>query len=89
MTVGNAMEEAMTAFVASNFYVGQRALGREESLLDAGIVDSTGVLELIAYLEETFGIQVEDDEVLPENLDSIANGARSVARKRQGVARSG
>jgi len=83
------MEEAMTAFVASNFYVGPRALGREESLLDAGILDSTGVLELIAYLEETFGIQVEDAEVLPENLDSIANLAGYVLRKQARVAQSG
>ena len=47
------------------------------------------MLELIAYLEETFGIQVEDAEVLPENLDSIANLAGYVLRKQARVAQSG
>lgn len=41
--------------------------------MQKGIIDSTGVLELIAYLEDTFGITVEDDEVIPENLDSLQN----------------
>jgi len=39
--------------------------------LEEGIVDSTGVLELVLFLEETFGIRVEDTEVIPENLDSL------------------
>ena len=46
-------------------------LTKDESLLETGIIDSTGVLELISYIEETFGITVDDEELTPENLDSI------------------
>jgi acyl carrier protein len=46
-------------------------LGASESLLEAGLIDSTGVLELVAFLESRFGIQVADDEMVPENLDSV------------------
>jgi acyl carrier protein len=59
-------------FVTTNFYVPDpAALTNEASLLDQGIIDSTGVLEVISFLEETFGISVDDREILPENLDSI------------------
>ncbi|MCK4301296.1 MAG: acyl carrier protein, partial [candidate division Zixibacteria bacterium] len=43
------------------------------SLLDLGIIDSTGVLELVGFLEEKFGISIEDDDLVPDNLDSIDN----------------
>jgi len=46
-------------------------LGDKDSLLDKGIVDSTGVLELVGFLEETFSIKIEDEELIPENLDSV------------------
>ena len=70
-------------FVVSNFYVPDAtALSDEASLLAQGIIDSTGVLEVIAFIESTFGIRVEDHEVLPENLDSVARIASYVQRKR-------
>ncbi len=45
----------------------------DDSLLDKGIIDSTGVLEIVTFLENTFGIQVEDEEIIPSNFDSINN----------------
>ncbi len=70
------------AFITSNFYVAdQSALAESDSLLDKGIVDSTGVLEIVAFLEKEFGMAVDDSEILPENLDSIANIAAYVGRK--------
>ena len=70
-------------FLASNFYIADmKALEDDTSLLDQGIIDSTGVLEVIGFLEETFGIMVDDDELLPENLDSIEGIARYVIRKK-------
>lgn len=70
-------------FIVTNFYVADRdTLGDDDSLLDAGIVDSTGVLEVIAFVEDTFGISVEDEEMLPENLDSIGRIAGFVTRKK-------
>ena len=58
----------------------------DDSLVARGVIDSTGVLELVAYLEEHFKIRVEDDELLPENLDSIRNLSSFIERKRAHVA---
>lgn len=76
------VNEQVRKFITTNFYVDSAdELLDEDSLLDRGIVDSTGVLEVIAFLEETFGISVEDSEMLPDNLDSIARIASFVKRK--------
>lgn len=77
------IQKQVRAFVTSNFYVADpAALEGGASLLDLGIIDSTGVLEVISYIEENFGITVEDSELLPENLDSIERIANFVARKK-------
>jgi acyl carrier protein len=69
-------------FVISNFYLAnEAAFNNEMSLLLQGVVDSTGVMEIIAFVESEFGIQVLDEELLPENLDSISKIAVYVARK--------
>ena len=52
------------------------------SLLDHGVIDSTGVLEVIAFIERRFEIRVDDEEILPENLDSVARISAYVQRKR-------
>ncbi len=79
------IKETVKQFITTNFYVPDPSkLADDASLLDQGIIDSTGVLELTAFLEEKFGIQVADDELLPENLDSIANLEAYVAKKKQG-----
>lgn len=76
------IKEQVRNFVTSNFYVADpAALENEASLLDRGIIDSTGVLEVIFFIEETFGIKVEDSEMLPDNLDSIERISSFVARK--------
>ena len=69
-------------FVIANFLFGQDGvLVDDQSFLENGIVDSTGVLELVTFLEQRFGIAVADRELLPANLDSVQNAARFVARK--------
>lgn len=69
-------------FITTNFYVADPAtLEDNVSLLDRGIIDSTGVLEVIGFIEDTFGIKVEDSEMLPENLDSIDRIVGFVTRK--------
>ena len=69
-------------FVRSNFLIPEGApLTDNASLLELGVVDSTGVLEIIGFLERTFGVTVEDDEIVPENLDSIERIAGYVSRK--------
>ena len=60
-------------FIIDNFMMGMNhdEFGDKDSLLDKGIVDSTGVLELVGFLEETFEIQIDDEELIPDNLDSV------------------
>ncbi|HET9599330.1 MAG TPA: acyl carrier protein [Anaeromyxobacteraceae bacterium] len=69
-------------FVEQTFYVAEGdRLADDASLIRTGIVDSTGVLEIISFLESEFGIEVEDRDAVPANLDSIARIAAFVARK--------
>ncbi|NLH77916.1 MAG: acyl carrier protein [Acidobacteria bacterium] len=78
-------EAEIRKFLTEQFLFGEpRALERDASLFDQGIVDSTGILELIGYLEERFGIKVQDTELLPENLDTIGNICAFLARKVEG-----
>lgn len=76
------MKEQVRSFLISNFYVADpSSLEDGVSLLERGIIDSTGVLEVILFIEETFGLKVEDNEMLPDNLDSIDRIADYVSRK--------
>lgn len=77
------VETAIRRFIADNFLFGgdAAAIAEGESLLEAGLVDSTGILELVGFLEETFAIRVADAEIVPDNLDSIAAIAAYVRRK--------
>jgi acyl carrier protein len=70
-------------FVVTNFLFGQNTakLDLETSFLESGIIDSTGVLELVAFIEQKYDVSVGDQELLPENLDSVHNASRFVAGK--------
>ena len=71
-------------FIQQNFYVEDPArLGDDVSLVNEGIVDSTGMLEVLGFLEEQFSIKIEDDETVPANLETIARIAAFVTRKQQ------
>jgi acyl carrier protein len=75
-------KQAIRKFIVENFLFGSdNGLKDDTSLLDEGIMDSTGALELVTFLEETFTISVEDEELIPENLDSINNVANYLGRK--------
>lgn len=71
-------------FIEDNFMLGTAgvALGDDDSFLERHVLDSTGFLELIAHLEQAYGIKVLDDEMVPENLDALSSVAAFVARKR-------
>ncbi|MCS4505811.1 hypothetical protein KBTX_02599 [wastewater metagenome] len=58
------------------------ALDDDASFLERGIIDSTGIMEVIDFLEERFGVQVRDEEMVPENLDSVNRICRFLERKR-------
>ncbi len=69
------LKTALRQFIQDNFIMGGAAapFGDADSFMEAYILDSTGFLELVAHLEETYGIQVADEEMVPENLDSLNN----------------
>jgi len=73
-------------YIIENFLYGEEGkLTDETSFLGSSIIDSTGVLELVNYLEETFKIKVEDDEIVPENLDSLKNIEKYLKNKLNGT----
>jgi acyl carrier protein len=80
------VQEEIKGFIAQNFLFTSdaSALGDGDSLLEKGIVDSTGILELVTHIEDQYGIKVLDQEMLPANLDSVDAIAGFIARKRAG-----
>ena len=67
-----AIRERLREFIAEAFLLGDEMKFEDEtSLLQSGILDSTGVLELVLHLEQSYGVRIADEEIIPENLDSI------------------
>ncbi len=81
----DTIEQELRRFVIDNFLFGRNnGFADSDSFLESGIIDSTGVLELVAFLEERYRIDVVDEELIPENLDSIDNLVRFVKAKMGG-----
>jgi len=68
-----SIKDTLRAFILENFLFTdeQDALGDDASFLEMGIVDSTGIMEVITFIEERFGFPVANEEMIPENLDSV------------------
>ena len=81
--MSTSIRSAVRKFIEENFLfqIGEQTLADDQSLLDVGVVDSTGVLELVAFLEGTFQIQIADKDLTPQNLDTIQAIATFVERK--------
>lgn len=77
------VRKKLREFISNNFLLGKGLLDLKDgaSFLDTGIVDSTGVLEIVGYLQDTWDINVSDEELLPENLDSVDNLVGFVGKK--------
>lgn len=74
--------ETVREYVIENFLFGDDSQLKEDtSFLESGIIDSTGILELIQFIEETYDIRIEDEELIPENLDSLINVVQYIERK--------
>jgi acyl carrier protein len=81
------IQERVRGFILESFYVSDpEELTDEVSLLDSGYVDSTGMMEIILFLEREYGIHIEDHETIPENLESISRIAAFIARKQPAAA---
>lgn len=76
-------KQQVRAFIFENFLFDAKEedLQDDASFLEQGIIDSTGVLELVEWLEDEFGFTVDDEELIPENLDSVNSLAGFIARK--------
>lgn len=81
-----SIESTLRSFILENFLFtqDQDALANDDSFLERGIVDSTGIMEVITFIEEEYGFTVSNAEMLPENLDSVESLARFVQQKLQG-----
>lgn len=83
----SVIEEQLRAFLAENFILedGGKGLERDESLTQSGVLDSMGVLELIMFIEEKFGVAIPEEDTLPENLDSIERVVSYVSNRLSGA----
>ena len=81
---GIDIKEKVKAFIISNFLlsVNSNSLNDDDSFLEKGIIDSTGVLELVSFIEENFNFRVEDEELIPDNLDSLNKITAYISSKR-------
>ncbi|MBI5445897.1 MAG: acyl carrier protein [Deltaproteobacteria bacterium] len=72
-------------FILENFLFGadEKSLDDEDSFLEKGIIDSTGILEVVGWIEEKFGFQVADEELVPENFDSVSRLAAFISANAQ------
>lgn len=77
------VQSTIRAFILNNFVLpdGSTELNDNDSLSKRGIIDSTGVLETVMFIEETFGISVEDDDIIPDNMDSVNKVTAYILRK--------
>lgn len=78
-----SVSDVLINFIKENFITGRgkENIDLEQSLIDSGIIDSTGILELVMFLEEKYSITIEDEELIPENLDSVKNLVAFLERK--------
>ena len=75
-----SIEHAIREFILSSFLFtdNDEELANDASFLEEGIVDSTGILELVMFVEEAFGLSVQDEDIVPENFDSVESLTRFV-----------
>ena len=82
----NTLAQELRSFIVDNFMFGDTSdefsFLDEDSFIDRGIVDSIGILELVGFVEDSYGIQIADEELVPENLDSVRRLAAFIERKR-------
>ena len=81
------VEQEIRTFLAQNFSTGRSTtqMPGNQSLTERGFIDSVGIVEVLAFLETQYEIQISDDETVPENIDTIDNIVRFIATKRAGA----
>jgi len=76
-------EDKIRGYILENFLFtdDQSALSNSDSFLEKGLVDSTGILEIITFIEDDFNLSIDDEEMVPENLDSVDNIIAFITKK--------
>ncbi len=79
----DSIKKSVRGFLVESFFLDEESnpFQDNDSFLDLGIIDSTGILEVISFIEETYSITIEDSEMLPEKLDSLDNISQFVISK--------
>jgi acyl carrier protein len=81
-----SIQDDIRSFVIDTFLFGEDdGLKDDSSFLEEGIVDSTGIMQLVSYLQEQYLVSIEDEELIPDNLDSIQRVTTFIEEKRRGV----
>ena len=77
------VEQTIKNFIIENFIIDENTdrLDHDKSFLESGIIDSTGILELVSFIEEHYNVSVEDEELIPDNLDSVNNVVNFINEK--------
>ena len=77
------VEQTIKNFIIENFIIDENTdrLDHDKSFLESGIIDSTGILELVSFIEEHYNVSVEDEELIPDNLDSVSNVVNFINKK--------
>jgi acyl carrier protein len=76
------LQKIVRTYILEDLLLGsEQEIGDDESLVDSGVLDSTGAVELVAFLEKTFGIKIDDHEIGPDNLDSVSRICNLITRK--------
>ena len=81
MTILQNLEKVLLTEIAVD--LGKKSLDPDEDLLEQGIIDSLGIMKLVLFMEETYGIAVADEEVVPENFQTVSMMVRFVEQKMQ------
>jgi len=76
-------EQTIRNFIIESFIIdgNPNQLGNDQSFLESGIIDSTGILELVSFIEEHYEVKIEDEELIPDNLDSVNNVVKFINKK--------
>jgi len=84
-----SVREILLGFITDRFLpsAGKDAFDDDDSFMENGIIDSTGVLELLEFIEEQFGFGIEDEEIIPDNLDSISKLTKFIHKKKENVSK--
>lgn len=79
-------QEQVRNFVVENLLLGEEeeSFSNSQSFLDSGLIDSTGILEIISFLEDEYDITIQDDEMIPENLDSVERIVAFLQKRKSG-----